>query len=135
MLGLIRPDISPRVHPDIFLNRSESSKNCWLKALAYEVDGNVYFDVHKFPGYGKLSGRKVEELEAGARVEVMAEKRHPADFALWKKAETGHLMQWESPWGMGYPGWHLECSCMSTKYLGETFRYPWWWSGKYLSPS
>ena len=119
-LGLVRPDISPRASGHI-VEQIGIAKKLIEKEIAYEVDGNVYFDVHKFPAYGKLSGRKVEELEAGARVEILEEKRHPADFALWKKAESGHLMQWDSPWGMGYPGWHLECSCMSTKYLGETF--------------
>ncbi len=71
--------------------------------------------------YGKLSGRSFEDLEAGARIEINPEKRHPADFALWKKAEAGHIMQWPSPWGMGFPGWHIECSAMSMKYLGESF--------------
>jgi len=119
-LGLLRPDISPRASGHI-VEQIGIVKNLIEKGVAYEVDGNVYFDVRKFPAYGKLSGRKVEELEAGARGEVVEEKRHPADFALWKKAGPGHLMQWDSPWGAGYPGWHLECSCMSTKYLGETF--------------
>ena len=76
---------------------------------------------HDSPAYGKLSGRKLEEMTAGARVEVNAEKRNPADFALWKKAEPGHIMRWPSPWGEGFPGWHLECSAMSMKYLGESF--------------
>ena len=88
---------------------------------AYEVNGNVYFSVESFPGYGKLSGRTDQEaLQSGARVEVRSEKRHLSDFALWKKAEEGHLMKWNSPWSLGYPGWHLECSAMSMKYLGET---------------
>jgi cysteinyl-tRNA synthetase len=91
------------------------------KDYAYEVNGSVYFEVSKFPEYGKLSGRKVKDLMEGARVEVNPEKRHPADFALWKKAEPGHIMRWPSPWGWGYPGWHAECSAMSMKYLGETF--------------
>ena len=69
----------------------------------------------------KLSDLKLEDQKAGARVEVNSEKRHPADFALWKKAPKEHIMQWESPWGMGYPGWHIECSAMSLKYLGENF--------------
>jgi cysteinyl-tRNA synthetase len=88
---------------------------------AYEAGGNVYFDVASWPAYGKLSGRSVDQMQAGTRVEVAADKRHPADFALWKRAEAGHIMQWPSPWGMGFPGWHLECSAMSMKYLGETF--------------
>ncbi|MDP6599802.1 MAG: class I tRNA ligase family protein, partial [Candidatus Poribacteria bacterium] len=71
--------------------------------------------------YGKLSGRKLDDQESGARVEINPEKKHPADFALWKKAEAGHIMKWNSPWGVGFPGWHLECSVMSMKYLGETF--------------
>ncbi len=86
---------------------------------AYEVDGSVYFDLSKFSGWGKLSGNKLEDLIAGARVEVLPEKKHPYDFALWIK-NPSHLMQWNSPWGKGYPGWHIECSAMSMKYLGET---------------
>jgi cysteinyl-tRNA synthetase len=88
---------------------------------AYEVNGSVYFDVTKWPGYGKLSGRRVEELEEGARVAVREEKRHPADFALWKRAEPEHILRWNSPWGAGFPGWHVECTAMATKYLGPTF--------------
>jgi cysteinyl-tRNA synthetase len=80
----------------------------------------VYFDVPKFKDYGKLSGRNIDEMIAGARVEVSPDKRNPVDFALWKKAEPNHIMQWPSPWGQGYPGWHLECSVMSMKYLGKT---------------
>jgi cysteinyl-tRNA synthetase len=80
----------------------------------------VYFDVPKFKDYGKLSGRNIDEMIAGARVEVSPDKKNPADFALWKKAEPNHIMQWPSPWGQGYPGWHLECSVMSMKYLGKT---------------
>jgi cysteinyl-tRNA synthetase len=89
--------------------------------VAYEANGSVYFAVDQFPEYGKLSGRRVAELEEGARVEVNLEKRNPADFALWKGAEPGHLMVWDSPWGKGFPGWHVECSAMSMKYLGQTF--------------
>ena len=88
---------------------------------AYEVNGNVYFAVDSFPQYGKLSGRTDQEaLQSGIRVGVRSEKRHPSDFALWKKADEGHIMKWSSPWSIGYPGWHLECSAMSMKYLGET---------------
>ena len=91
------------------------------KGYAYEISDGIYFDIGKFPGYGKLSGQTVDEKEAGARIEENSEKRHPADFALWKKADKNHIMQWESPWGMGFPGWHIECSAMSKKYLGEVF--------------
>jgi cysteinyl-tRNA synthetase len=90
------------------------------RGLAYRVGGNVYFDVTAFPGYGRLSGNTLETLKAGARIEVNPEKRHPADFALWK-TDGKHLMQWDSPWGRGFPGWHIECSAMSMKYLGDTF--------------
>jgi len=90
---------------------------------AYEVPaeggGNVYFEVAKFKNYGKLSGNTLENLMAGARIEVNEEKKNPLDFALWKQ-DPKHIMQWESPWGKGFPGWHVECSAMSMKYLGET---------------
>ena len=91
------------------------------KGHAYVISDGVYFDVSTFPKYGELSRQSLEEQEAGARVEVNAEKRNPADFALWKRANESHVMQWPSPWGQGYPGWHIECSAMSMKYLGETF--------------
>ena len=91
------------------------------KGYGYETSDGIYFDISKFPGYGKLSRLNLDEQIAGARVEVNSEKRHPADFALWKKAEPTHIMQWKSPWGMGYPGWHIECSTMSKKYLGPVF--------------
>ena len=91
------------------------------KGFAYEVNGDVYFDVSKDPGYGKLSGQNLEDLEAGARVDVNEDvKRNPADFALWKAAKPGEP-SWKSPWGEGRPGWHIECSAMSRKYLGDTF--------------
>ncbi|MGI6213108.1 MAG: cysteine--tRNA ligase [Christensenellales bacterium] len=89
--------------------------------FAYETSDGIYFDISAFPDYGKLSGINLEDQLAGARVDVNSEKRHPADFALWKKAEPNHIMQWPSPWGMGYPGWHIECSAMSQKYLGRLF--------------
>lgn len=85
----------------------------------YETSDGIYFDISKFADYGKLSRLNLDEQIAGARVEVNGEKRHPADFALWKKAPKEHIMQWPSPWGMGYPGWHIECSTMSRKYLGS----------------
>lgn len=88
--------------------------------FAYKVGGNVYFEVAKFPGYGKLSGNTLESIKSGARIEPNPEKRHPADFALWK-TDPKHLMQFDSPWGRGFPGWHIECSAMSRKYLGDTF--------------
>ncbi len=91
------------------------------KGYAYETSDGIYYDIEKFPRYGMLSGISLEDQQAGARVEVNSEKKHPADFALWKKAPKEHIMQWESPWGMGYPGWHIECSAMGLKYLGEEF--------------
>jgi len=118
-LNCVRPDISPRASGHI-TEQIDLVKTLIQKGYAYEVNGSVYFEVSKFEEYGKLSGRNVEEMLAGARVEVSAEKESPADFALWKKAEANHIMQWPSPWGMGYPGWHLECSVMSMKYLGKT---------------
>ncbi|MEO6306678.1 MAG: cysteine--tRNA ligase [Nitrospiraceae bacterium] len=90
------------------------------KGLAYEVAGDVYFQVEKYPAYGRLSKRKLDDLQAGARVEVDERKRHPMDFALWKSSKPGEP-SWESPWGSGRPGWHIECSAMSMKHLGETF--------------
>lgn len=90
------------------------------KGVAYEVDGDIYFEVTKFEGYGILSGRKLEDMQAGARVEVDERKRNPMDFALWKKSRPEEP-SWDSPWGKGRPGWHIECSAMSMKYLGETF--------------
>jgi cysteinyl-tRNA synthetase len=119
-LNVLRPDISPRATGHI-VEQIELVKVLLEKGYAYEVNGSVYFDVSRFPDYGKLSGRNTEEMMAGTRVEVSAEKRNPIDFALWKKAEANHIMQWPSPWGMGFPGWHLECSVMSTKYLGQPF--------------
>ena len=91
------------------------------KGLAYEVDGTIYYDVSEFPGYGRLSGQKVEETHAGHRVEVESDKRDPADFALWKRAGERRLMKWASPWGDCFPGWHIECSAMSLELLGERF--------------
>ncbi|OQW33766.1 MAG: cysteine--tRNA ligase [Nitrospira sp. SG-bin1] len=90
------------------------------KGLAYAVDGDVYFEVAKYPDYGRLSKRRLEELQAGARVDVDERKHHPMDFALWKSSKPGEPA-WESPWGAGRPGWHIECSAMSIRHLGETF--------------
>jgi cysteinyl-tRNA synthetase len=119
-LGVVRPNIQPRATGHI-PQQIELVQTLLEKGYAYEVNGNVYFDVAKFKDYGKLSGRKLDELMAGARIEVNPEKKNPFDFALWKKAEPNHLMKWKSPWSVGYPGWHLECSAMSMTYLGETF--------------
>ena len=119
-LNVLRPDISPRASGHI-IEQIELVKRLLAAGHAYEAGGNVYFDVASWPKYGKLSGRSVEEMVSGTRVETAADKRAPADFALWKRAEPGHIMQWPSPWGNGYPGWHLECSAMSMKYLGESF--------------
>ncbi|MDD8016809.1 MAG: cysteine--tRNA ligase [Bacteroidota bacterium] len=119
-LNILRPDISPRATGHI-PEQIEMAQNLLAKGFAYEVNGSVYFDVTKDKEYGKLSGRILEEAESGTRVDVKSEKRNPADFALWKKADPNHIMQWSSPWGKGFPGWHLECSAMSMKYLGETF--------------
>jgi cysteinyl-tRNA synthetase len=118
-LNCVRPDISPRASGHI-TEQIELVKTLLDKGYAYEVNGSVYFDVSKFKDYGKLSGRNVDEMISGARVDISPEKKNPVDFALWKKAEPNHIMQWPSPWGMGFPGWHLECSVMSMKYLGKT---------------
>jgi cysteinyl-tRNA synthetase len=90
------------------------------KGLAYQVDGDVYFEVAKYSAYGRLSKRRLEDLQAGARVDVDERKRHPMDFALWKSSKPGEP-SWEGPWGSGRPGWHIECSAMSMRHLGETF--------------
>ncbi|MBU0617769.1 MAG: cysteine--tRNA ligase [Planctomycetes bacterium] len=118
-LNLLRPDIAPHASGHI-PEQIEAVRKLLEKGHAYEVNGSVFFDISSFWKYGRLSGRNIEEMEAGARVEVDPEKRHPADFNLWRRAEPGHIMQWPSPWGMGYPGWHIECTVMSQKYIGET---------------
>jgi cysteinyl-tRNA synthetase len=119
-LGVARPDISPRASAHI-PEQIEMIQALLEKGYAYESGGSVYYSVEAFGEYGKLSGRRVEEMEAGKRVAVRDEKRHPMDFALWIRAPEAHVLQWPSPWGRGYPGWHIECSAMSTKYLGVTF--------------
>ena len=91
------------------------------KGLAYESNGSVFFSVRDWPGYGKLSGRKLADLEEGSRIEVNPDKRNPEDFAVWRAATPGHIMKWNSPWGEGFPGWHAECTVMSLKYLGLPF--------------
>lgn len=119
-LQVLRPDISPRATGHI-IEQIEMVKKLIENGHAYETDGNVYFDVSSDENYGKLSGRSVEEQESGSRVETASDKRSPEDFALWKRAGDDHIMKWPSPWGLGYPGWHVECSAMSTKYLGNNF--------------
>jgi len=119
-LNVLRPSIAPRASghiPEMW----ELTQKLLERGVAYVREGSVYFRVRAFPEYGKLSGKRPEELRAGARVEVREEKEDPLDFALWKRAEPGHLMRWKSPWGEGYPGWHIECTAMSLKYLGEGF--------------
>jgi len=119
-LNVTRPDISPHATGHI-PEMLELIQTLMDKGFAYEVNGSVYFSVSKFSDYGRLSGRRLEEAQSGTRVEVKEEKRDPADFALWKRAEPEHIMRWNSPWGQGFPGWHIECSVMSTKYLGQPF--------------
>lgn len=119
-LNLIRPDIVPRASGHI-PEQIAIIENLINNGHAYEAHGNVYFDVTSFHEYGKLSGRKTEDAETGTRIETATDKRNPSDFALWKKADESHIMRWHSPWGEGYPGWHIECSAMSMKYLGSTF--------------
>jgi cysteinyl-tRNA synthetase len=118
-LNVKEPSVRPRViaHiPEIISLIKKIIEN----GKAYEMEGDVYFSVRSFPGYGKLSGKNIEELEAGARVEIGEKKKDPLDFTLWKKAKPGEP-KWASPWGEGRPGWHIECSAMSRKYLGDTF--------------
>ncbi len=116
----IKPaDVYPRATENI-LNIIDLVQKLIDKGFAYRVDGDVFYDVTKFPEYGKLSGKKLEDLIAGARVDVNEQKKNPADFALWKAAKPGEPF-WVSPWGNGRPGWHIECSVMSMKNLGETF--------------
>jgi len=118
-LGILRPDISPRASGHI-PEQIELVRRLLEKEHAYVADGNVYYSVKSFPEYGKLSGRNPEDMVSGTRVKAAGDKRDPRDFALWKRAGEGHILRWNSPWGWGYPGWHLECSAMSMRYLGET---------------
>ena len=118
-LGIHRADVHPKATEHI-PEMIELIQKLLEKGYAYKIGGDVYFQVEKFRKYGRLSGKNLEELKAGARVEVDERKRNPLDFALWKAAKAGEPC-WESPWGKGRPGWHIECSAMSMKYLGETF--------------
>ncbi|ACO46612.1 cysteine--tRNA ligase [Deinococcus deserti] len=119
-LNILKPSINPRATGHI-TEQIRLIEELIERGHAYESQGSVYFDVRSWPEYGKLSGRKLDEQEEGTREVVREEKRDPRDFALWKRAEAGHIMRWESPWGVGFPGWHIECSAMSLKYLGEGF--------------
>lgn len=123
-LNTLQPSIEPRASGHI-IEQQEFIKTLVASGYAYEVNGSVYFDVLKYNEkykYGKLSGRVLEDLQANTRtLEGQDEKKNSFDFALWKKASPEHIMNWPSPWGSGFPGWHLECSVMSVKYLGETF--------------
>ena len=118
-LGIQRPTVEPRAtaHIPEMIALIEKLQQ---QGLAYQAGHDVFYSVRKFPHYGKLSGKKIEELEAGARVDVMEAKKDPLDFALWKGAKPGEP-KWSSPWGEGRPGWHIECSAMSIKHLGESF--------------
>ncbi|HEU4831712.1 MAG TPA: cysteine--tRNA ligase [Actinomycetota bacterium] len=122
LVGIERADLYPRAtdHIDDMIKIIQTLIE---KGHAYEVDGTVYYDVTSFPGYGKLSGNTLDQLRAGHRQEVAVDpaKRHPEDFALWKKAGPNRALKWPSPWGDGYPGWHIECSAMSMKHFGERF--------------
>ena len=117
-LGIKRADVHPRVTDNI-QQIIDFVKDLEDKGYAYEVNGDVYFDTKKFEGYGKLSKQNQDELEAGARIEVNDQKKHPMDFVLWKSKKEGEP-GWNSPWGEGRPGWHIECSVMSNRYLGES---------------
>ena len=117
-LNIGKPEIIAKA-TDHIQDMIEYVKKLVELGYGYETSDGIYFDISKFKDYGKLSRLNLDDQIAGARVEVNDEKRHPADFALWKKAPKEHIMQWPSPWGMGYPGWHIECSAMSRKYLGS----------------
>jgi cysteinyl-tRNA synthetase len=123
-LNTLKPSIEPHASAHI-IEQAEMTKKILENGYAYEVNGSVYFDVAKYDesnDYGKLSGRVLEDLIANTReLEGQSEKKNPFDFALWKKAAPEHIMRWPSEWSDGFPGWHLECSVMSTKYLGDKF--------------
>ncbi|UCD27064.1 MAG: cysteine--tRNA ligase [Candidatus Bathyarchaeota archaeon] len=118
LLGVERPDISPRATGHL-IEIIEAVESLIKKEYAYEVNGNVFFDVSKFEDYGMLSKIKPKAMLAGSRFEIHPDKRNPQDFALWKKAEKNALLKWWSPWGYGFPGWHIECAIMGLKYLGS----------------
>ncbi len=119
-LNILPAKIFPRA-TDHIPEMIEIIQGLLAKGVAYEVNGNVYFDIKRFPDYGKLSGNQLENMLAGVREGVVADRHNPEDFPLWKVAEPDREMAWESPWGRGFPGWHIECSAMSMKYLGPHF--------------
>jgi len=118
-LGVLAPDVDPKATEHVS-EMLELIERLVASGHAYPVDGDVYFEIRRFPPYGRLSGKNLDELLAGARVEVDERKRDPRDFALWKSSKPGEPA-WESPWGPGRPGWHIECSAMAMRYLGESF--------------
>jgi len=118
-LGVLAPDVDPKATEHVS-EMLELIERLVASGHAYPVDGDVYFEIRRFPPYGRLSGKNLDELVAGARVEVDERKREPRDFALWKSSKPGEPA-WESPWGPGRPGWHIECSAMAMRYLGESF--------------
>jgi cysteinyl-tRNA synthetase len=118
-LGVQAPDVEPKATENV-AEMIALIERLVARGYAYPVDGDVYFEVRRFPTYGKLSGKNLDELQAGARVEVDERKRDPRDFVLWKGVKPGEP-SWPSPWGPGRPGWHIECSAMSSRYLGVTF--------------
>lgn len=120
-LNVLRPTISSRA-TGFIPEMIEMVQTLVDKGYAYVTNkGNVYFRVRQYHKYGQLSNRKLDEAKSGERIDIATDKENPEDFALWKTAEGGHIMKWNSPWGVGYPGWHLECSVMSKKFLGDTF--------------
>ncbi len=118
-LNVIKADVHPKVSEHI-TEIIDFVQTLIDKGYAYEADGDVYYSTRKFEGYGKLSGQNIDDLESGARIAVGEVKKDPLDFALWKARKEPDEIAWESPWGMGRPGWHIECSAMSKKHLGET---------------
>ncbi|MDG6221668.1 MAG: cysteine--tRNA ligase [Candidatus Bathyarchaeota archaeon] len=119
-LGVKRPDISPRATGHL-LDMIDSIQSLLKNGFAYEVNGNVFFDISKLADYGKLSKIKLDEMLEGSRFEVHSDKKNSRDFALWKRAEPETVLKWWSPWGYGFPGWHIECAVMGLKYLGKQF--------------
>jgi cysteinyl-tRNA synthetase len=118
-LNILHPNVAPKA-TDHIPEMIDLVQRLEALGYTYEIDDGIYFDVSCLENYGRLSRQSLDGMQAGARVDVNPQKRHAADFALWRKATPEHIMQWDSPWGRGYPGWHIECSVMSMKYLGET---------------